>query len=124
MGQTVMTRNKWRQRCAGIGTLVLFWWGSKDAKAAAENSLASGKKTVVHWVVETWGYHKVQQFYSNVWATELKNTFRHKSIHECLYQHYSQLSKCGNNPNVHRLVKRPTKYGAFIQWTIILKTLC
>ena len=24
--------------------------------------------------------------------------------------------------NVHQLVKRPTKYGAFIQWDIILKT--
>ena len=119
MGQTIMTRNKWRQRCAGMETLVLFWWGSKDGKAAAENSLA-----VVHRVVETRDYHKVQQLLQHIGNRTKKHMFRHKSVHECLYQHYSQLAKCGNNPNVHQLVKRPTKCGAFIQWTVILKTLC
>ena len=65
-------------------------------------------------------YHRVLQ----VWAIPLLLVAFFAYLDECLYQHYSQLSKCGNNPNVHQLVKRPTKYGAFIQWTIILKTLC
>ena len=89
MGQTITTRNKWRQSCAGIGTLVLFWWGSKDGKAAAENSLA-----VVHRVVETWGYHKVQQFYSNMWATELKNTCSDINLYMNVYT--SIIPNCPN----------------------------
>ena len=36
--------------------------GSTNGKAAAENSLA-----VIHRVVETWGYHKVQQFHTNTY---------------------------------------------------------
>ena len=68
------------------------------------NSLA-----IVHQVIET-GYHKVQQFHYNTLGNRTKKRrFTHKSVHECLYQHYSQLSKCGDNPNVHQLVKRSTK---------------
>ena len=44
---------------------VLCWWEGNNGKAAVENSLA-----VIHWVVETWGYHKVQQFHSNTYEQQ------------------------------------------------------
>ena len=119
MGQTITTRNKWRQRCAGIGTLVLFWWGSKDGKAAAENSLA-----VVHRVVETWGYHKVQQFYSNMWATELKNTCSDINLYMNVYT-----SIIPNCPNVETTQVSISSEQINSMWRmhtvdIILKTSC
>ena len=104
-------QDKWRQRCAGIGTLILCWWGSNDGKAAVGNSLA-----VIHQVIETW----FTTSFSNSTPTYMgnrtkKHRLTYKSVRECLYQHYSQLSKCGNNPIVHQLVKRSTNCGASIQ---------
>ena len=90
-----MTRNKWKQRCAAIRRLIPCWCKSDDGVVAVENCLA-----VIHQVVETWGYRKLQHFHSNTYDKRTrKYMFTHKSTHESLYQHYSQLSKCGNNPS-------------------------
>ena len=48
--------------CRNWGACTVLM-GSTNGKAAAEDSLA----VVIHWVVETWGYHKVQQLHSNTY---------------------------------------------------------
>ena len=50
------------EMCRNWGACTVLM-GSTNGKAAAEDSLA----VVIHRVVETWGYHKVQQLHSNTY---------------------------------------------------------
>ena len=95
--------------------------GGKDVQELECLYCVDGKVTMVRQLWKTaWQSfigqlkHGVTTRFSNSTPTHMSNRtkkhiFTHKSVHECLYQHYSQLSKCGNNPNVHQLVKRSTK---------------
>ena len=105
VAQTIVTRRQVEAKICRNWNTHTVSMGSNDGKAAVGNSLA-----VVHQVIET----RSTTRFSNSTPTYMgnrtkKHRFTHKSVHECLYQHYSQLSKCGNNPNVHQLVKRSTK---------------